>query len=78
MIDGPPIHLSADDFDDAWSLPAAPAERGYSIVYRPHEVNRCPGCGHAHWLVGRISAECAFCATAIPLSLAAAAPPVQA
>jgi hypothetical protein len=45
-----------------------PAKRGYSPVYRQHETNYCPGCGRSHWYVGRISAECCFCATAIPLA----------
>jgi hypothetical protein len=44
-----------------------PAARGYYAAYRPHEVNRCPGCGRSHWLVGRSLAECAFCSTALPL-----------
>jgi hypothetical protein len=44
-----------------------PAARGYYAAYRPHEVNRCPGCGRSHWLVGRLLAECAFCSTALPL-----------
>ena len=44
-----------------------PAMRGYLALYRAHEVNHCPGCGRTHWLVGRMLAECAFCATAIPL-----------
>ena len=43
------------------------AERGYHIVYRPDEVNHCPGCGGSQWLVGRLLAECAFCSTALPL-----------
>ena len=45
-----------------------PDERGYHAVYREHEVNRCPGCGRTQWLIGRVSAECAFCATALPLA----------
>ncbi len=45
-----------------------PAFRGYHVVYREHEVNHCPGCGRSHWIVGRISAECGFCATALPLA----------
>jgi hypothetical protein len=43
------------------------AERGYHIVYREEQANYCPGCGHTHWYVGRTMAECAFCATALPL-----------
>jgi len=44
-----------------------PALRVYHVAYRPHEVNRCPGCGRSHWLIGRLLAECAFCSTALPL-----------
>jgi hypothetical protein len=42
-------------------------QRGYHIVYRDHQTNHCPGCGHTHWYIGRLMAECAFCATALPL-----------
>jgi hypothetical protein len=45
-----------------------PSGRGYHAVYHEHEVNHCPGCGRTHWIIGRISAECAFCATALPLA----------
>ena len=51
-----------------------PAGRGYHAVYREHEVNHCPGCGRTHWLIGRMSAECAFCATALPLAEASMRP----
>jgi uncharacterized protein (DUF983 family) len=44
-----------------------PAARGYSVAYRPGQANFCPGCGRSHWFVGRVSAECGFCATALPL-----------
>ena len=42
--------------------------RGHHVVYRSNESNRCPGCGRAQWHVGRASAECAFCGTAVPLA----------
>ena len=45
-----------------------PARRGYGILYRRQETNHCPGCGRSHWYVGRISAECGFCSTALPLA----------
>ena len=45
-----------------------PTVRGYHAVYREHAVNHCPGCGRTHWIIGRVSAECAFCATALPLA----------
>ena len=44
-----------------------PSARGYHAVYHEGEVNHCPGCGRTHWLIGRLSAECAFCSTALPL-----------
>ena len=50
------------------SLPSRPHERGYHVVYRDHETNHCPGCGRSQWLIGRLMAECAFCATALPLA----------
>lgn len=45
-------------------------ERGYHAVYRLDDVNHCPGCGRSHWHVGRVTAECAFCATALPIAVA--------
>ena len=52
------------------SSPHDPQNRGYGIAYRENEVNHCPGCGRTHWYVGRVSAECGFCATALPLAAA--------
>lgn len=45
-----------------------PTGRGYHVVYRDNEINHCPGCGRTHWHIGRSLAECAFCATALPLA----------
>lgn len=43
---------------------------GYRVIY-PDTTNEappsCPGCGRKQWLIGRIMAECAFCATALPI-----------
>jgi hypothetical protein len=44
-----------------------PANRGYAIVYREDQPNFCPGCGRSHWYIGRLTAECAYCGTAVPL-----------
>ena len=52
--------------------PHNPANRGYCVVYREEAVNYCPGCGRTHWYVGRTTAECGFCATALPLQSATA------
>lgn len=60
--------LAREDAAPPQPLRASPGERGYGIVYRPDETNHCPGCGRTHWHVGRSSAECAFCATALPLA----------
>lgn len=50
--------------------PYAPDKRGYHMVYREGRANDCPGCGRSHWHIGRAMAECAFCATALPLESA--------
>ncbi len=49
------------------------SQSGYRVAYRPLEPNHCPGCGGNHWLIGRTTAECAFCATALPLIAGASA-----
>lgn len=41
---------------------------GAAKTYRPGTMTACPDCGNANWLVGRSTAECANCATALPLS----------
>lgn len=46
---------------------AEPPRRGYHVTYRADGSNICPGCGRRHWWVGRLSAECAFCTTALPI-----------
>ena len=45
-----------------------PSARGHHVVYRLNESNRCPGCGRAQWYVGRVTAECGFCGTAVALA----------
>lgn len=44
-----------------------PSAGGYHAVYREGQVNYCPGCSRTHWIIGRVTAECAFCSTALPL-----------
>lgn len=50
------------------------ARRGFMPLYHTGDVNHCPGCGGKSWHVGRMSAECATCETAIPLADVAAQP----
>ena len=50
------------------SFAAGLAKRGHHIVYRANESNHCPGCGRSHWHIGRVTAECGFCGTAVPLA----------
>lgn len=50
------------------SFAAALAKRGHHVVYRTNEANHCPGCGRSQWYIGRMSAECGFCGTAVPLA----------
>lgn len=49
-------------------IPGARPDRGNHVAYHQGEVNHCPGCGRSNWYVGRMNAECAFCATAIPIA----------
>lgn len=45
---------------------------GYRPVHRSGDY--CPGCGKGNWIVGRSSAECASCGTALPLAPAETLP----
>jgi hypothetical protein len=44
------------------------SRRGDLILYHPGETNRCPRCGRQQWYVGRTTAECGFCFTALVLA----------
>ncbi len=50
------------------TIPFAFGRSGYRPVYRAEEINHCPGCGKSQWMVGRVTAECAFCSTALPIN----------
>lgn len=50
------------------SFAAGLAQRGHHVVYRTNEANHCPGCGRSQWYIGRMSAECGFCGTAVALA----------
>lgn len=49
-------------------------QRGYQPMYHLDIVNHCPGCGKSNWHVGRFSAECAYCETALPLAIVSSQP----
>ncbi|MBL0924463.1 MAG: hypothetical protein IBJ12_08355 [Sphingomonadaceae bacterium] len=51
------------------------AARGFMPLYHGDTVNHCPGCGRTHWHIGRATAECAFCETALPLAVTSSQPP---
>jgi hypothetical protein len=59
--------MATSFLDARANVPSMLNERGYHVVYRDHQTNHCPGCGRCQWLIGRLMAECAFCATALPL-----------
>lgn len=44
-----------------------PSVRGYHVMFRAGGQNVCPGCGGSSWHVGRVTAECAYCLTALPI-----------
>jgi len=46
---------------------AFPRRGGFVVGFHPDTVNYCPACSRSHWLVGRLSAQCAFCDTALPI-----------
>lgn len=48
--------------------------RGYRPLYYADTVNHCPACGKRQWHIGRISAECAYCHTALALADVASQP----
>lgn len=48
------------------TVAAAVPQRGYAILYR--DGMDCPGCGHGAFHVGRQSAECGRCGTALGLA----------
>lgn len=37
-------------------------------LYYLNESNHCPGCSRQQWNVGRSTAECVFCETALPIA----------
>ncbi len=37
-------------------------------LYHQDTVNHCPSCGGKQWHIGRSTAECAYCSTALPLA----------
>lgn len=60
---------AANRFPDSASLVAARA--GWQPVpYRTGD--RCPCCGHSNFYMGRRSAECANCATPLPIPIVGA------
>ena len=58
------------------SFAASLSRRGHHVVYRANASNYCPGCGRSNWYIGRISAECGFCGTAVPLAEARTGEPI--
>ncbi|MDZ7588798.1 MAG: hypothetical protein U5J78_06575 [Parasphingorhabdus sp.] len=72
------MYLSPRSFINQPTQAFGPADmgraRGFMPLYHQDIVNRCPGCGKSHWHVGRMSAECAHCHTALPLAMVASQP----
>lgn len=67
------MYMNAREFRNGRPLPAR-LSRGFVPIYHQDTVNHCPSCGHKHWHIGRSTAECAFCETALPLAMVAAQP----
>lgn len=66
------MHVEKSAFAD---VPATIiARRRLTQMYHSNVINHCPACGHTHWTIGRSTAECAFCETALPLSISISQP----
>lgn len=37
------------------------------LTYKPGTLTHCPTCSGTQWLIGRTTAQCAYCDTAMPL-----------
>lgn len=66
------MHVQARDYSANNNRPigvgfAHPETRGYHVMFRSGAQNMCPGCGGSSWHVGRVTAECAYCLTALPI-----------
>lgn len=64
-------YLSQRSFNNMSAADQDTMQRGYQPLYHIDITNRCPGCGKSHWYIGRFSAECAHCETALPLAMVA-------
>ncbi|MEZ5655208.1 MAG: hypothetical protein R3E04_04880 [Sphingobium sp.] len=53
-------HITADSA-------RAPTAARFAVLYRGDSENFCPCCGRRQWIIGRLTAECAFCDAALPL-----------
>lgn len=64
--------MSRDDPRPRVAPPSAPVFVagivGRQQTYWSGNVNHCPGCGRTSWFIGRFSAECSFCRTALALA----------
>lgn len=38
-----------------------------TLTYKLGTLTHCPGCDGTQWLIGRTTAQCAYCDTAMPL-----------
>src|SRR4051812_30783169 len=50
------------------SFAAGPAKRGHPNFFRAKFPKQLSRGGRSQWYIGRVSAECGFCATAVPLA----------
>lgn len=56
------VHAEATE-----GAPRVPRQRGAQWTYWHDCINHCPACGKTSWHIGRFSAECSFCTTALAL-----------
>lgn len=66
-------HPSVNSFNRGRPVPARPHAAlaiapHYALTYHSDTLNYCPSCSGTHWLIGRMTAQCAHCETALPLA----------
>lgn len=42
---------------------------GFRLLYHEGQTNHCPACSGTHWMIGRATAQCVRCDTALPLAM---------
>lgn len=68
-------HPNMTSFRPQHAVPVPlPVGQHYALHYHSGIVNHCPACSGTQWFVGRTTAQCARCESALPLAQIAETP----